>query len=371
MDARVVVAGGGPVGSALGLMLPGALVLEAGDFPRDKACGEGLMPSGARLLAEAGVELAREGFPPLAGVSYRVPGGPRSRADFRQGPGYGVRRTRFDSLLADRARVRCGVRVTGVVALPDRVLVETSAGSLSAQAAVIADGLHSSLARQLGCWRPPAGEPRFGLVGHLAWERPGADVEVTLLGEVETYLAPVGPAEVLVAILGSRGRLRLAGLSTEASYRAILERAHPELAGSPLLGPLRGAGPFRQRPSWVGRGRVFLAGDAAGFFDPLTGDAISAGLAQASVLARLLGADPGTAASRYQGWWQAQWRRRRAVGILARRLSGSPGWASRALRGTARRPQALQTLIEVNQGSLGLAALGLRDWAALGGLSWG
>ncbi|MGH7697358.1 MAG: FAD-dependent oxidoreductase, partial [Candidatus Dormibacteria bacterium] len=74
MDARVVVAGGGPVGSALGLMLPGALVLEAGDFPRDKACGEGLMPSGARLLAEAGVELAREGFPPLAGVSYRVAG---------------------------------------------------------------------------------------------------------------------------------------------------------------------------------------------------------------------------------------------------------------------------------------------------------
>jgi flavin-dependent dehydrogenase len=369
MDAGIIVAGGGPVGSALGLMIPGALVLEASTFPRDKPCGEGLMPAGARLLREAGIDLADEGFPPLRGVRYSLADRSSARAPFAQGCGYGVRRTRLDALLAERAGVRTGIRVIGVRSLPDRVEVDTTSGSLVGSALIAADGIRSPVARMLGWTRPAQGPARYGLVGHLGFDQPRSDVEVALLGDVETYLAPVGPEEVLVAVLGGRGSLRASGLTTEQSYRAILERSHPELASAPLLGGLTGAGPFNLRPRWVAAGRVFLAGDAAGFLDPLTGDAMSAGIAQARALAGFVAKDLDRAAPRYRSWCASQWRRRRFVSSLALTLSSSPRWGQRGVRGAAQRPEALQALLSVNDGSRGLLSVRVRDWAALLGVA--
>ncbi|MDQ6637056.1 MAG: hypothetical protein M3Y62_04625, partial [Candidatus Dormibacteraeota bacterium] len=123
------------------------------------------------------------------------------------------------------------------------------------------------------------------------------------------------------------------------------------------------------RPGAVAGGRVFLAGDAAGFLDPLTGDAISAGLNQALALSGFLAHDLDSAPSRYRRWWAAQWRRRRFVSHLARTLTGSSHLAGRAMRGANRRPQALTSLLEVNDGSRPLWRIGLRDWAALGGFA--
>jgi flavin-dependent dehydrogenase len=371
MDAGIIVAGGGPVGAALGLMLPGALVLEADTFPRDKPCGEGLMPAGANLLAGVGIDLRGAGFPALRGVRYSLGDGTSARASFAHGCGFGVRRTRLDALLAERAQVTCGVRVTGVRALADRVEVETSQGTLVASALVAADGIRSSVARMLGWWRPPRGRPRYGVVGHLAADQLGHDVEVGLLGAVETYMAPVGPGELLLAVLGERGELRGPGMTGEQSYRAIVERAHPGLAAAPLLGRLSGAGPFNLRPVRVAQGRIFLAGDAAGFLDPLTGDAMSAGLAQARALATFLSGDLDQAAARYSRWVRAQWRRRALVSGLARSLSGSGRLSRRALTGARRRPEALQALLSVNEGSRSLHSVKVRDWAALLGLAPG
>ncbi len=368
MHEGIIVAGGGPVGSALGLMLPGAVVLEAATFPRDKPCGEGLMPAGAEILRQAGVDLGVEGFPPLRGIRYSMPGGASVRASFERGCGYGARRTRLDALLAERAGVHCGVRVTAVRPFADRVEVDTSEGTLIGGALIAADGMRSPIARQMGWWRPSRGPARYGVVGHLASNHQGMDVEVGLLGDVETYLAPVGPAEVLLAVLGSKGRLRAPGMTGEQSYRATVARIHPELSQAPLLGALRGAGPFNMRPRRVAEGRVFLAGDAAGFLDPLTGDAMSAGIAQARALANFLKEDLESAAQRYRHWVSAQWRRRSLVSALARTLSASPRLSRRAVAGADRRPEALQALLSVNEGSRPLRTVSLRDWAAL--LGW-
>jgi menaquinone-9 beta-reductase len=387
MDADLAVIGGGPVGSTLALLAARAgrrvVVLEKGRLPRDKACGEGLLPSGVRVLAGAGIDLEAEGFPPVAGVRYRLNGGRSVRGDYRSGSGRGVRRTRFDALLAERAsctpgvELLCGCGAGAVHAEAGGVRVETGGGSLRARAVVAADGLRSGTARRLGWARPPEGRIRHALVGHVPAGVGGFgdEVVVTLLDEVEVYAAPAGPDEVLVAVLGPRGALRHRGATVVESYLATVARAHPELAGAAPAGRIRGAGPFWTRPRTVAADRVFLAGDAAGFLDPLTGDGIAAGLAQAAALAALLAApldladrrQVAAAAARYRAWHARQWRRRRLVTSLALALTGSTALARRAMAGVGRRPQALQSLLEVNDGTRGLRAVSPRDWAALAG----
>ena len=365
VDAPLVVVGGGPVGSTLGLLVPGALVLEAGRFPRDKPCGEGLLPAGVEVLRRAGIELQGPGYPAIPGIQYRAPGAPVARAALAGTPGRGVRRLRFDSLLAARAGVRCGCRVLGLRQLPSGVEVQTTEGVVGAEAVVVAAGTGSPLVRQLGWERPRGDAQRFGLVGHLQAEGGDGDIVVSLLPSFETYLAPVGAREVLVAVLGSRLALRSLAGGREQRYRGLVAAAHPELAGAPLSGPVWGAGPFPKPVTQVASGRVFLAGDASGFLDPLTGDGISAGLQQVEFLARALAEDLASAAARYRRWHRAQWRRRRMVGYLARQLSGRPSLTHRALRGLAERPVALERLIRVSQGSSGWGAIGAADWAAL------
>jgi hypothetical protein len=55
------------------------------------------------------------------------------------------------------------------------------------------------------------------------------------------------------------------------------------------------------------------------------------------------------------------------VTSLALALTGSTALARRAMAGVGRRPQALQALLEVNDGTRGLSAVSPRDWAALAG----
>jgi flavin-dependent dehydrogenase len=371
MDADVVVVGAGPVGSTLGLLLRRAglraLVLDRVHFPRDKACGEGLLPSGATILRELGIDLAHHGFQAVDGVRYRLPGLGWVRASFR-GQAFGVRRTRLDELLAARAKATTGVEVESIRTTPQGVAVETSLGLLRARAVVAADGLRSPLRRQLGWDRPPRQPARYGLVGHLeARDHGRREITVTLLGGLETYLAPTSKDQVLLAVLGPRGALRAPGRSVELSYLEVVADAYPELVGTRLEGRVWGAGPFGIAARQVAEGRVFLCGDAAGFLDPLTGDAISAGLAQAVALSRLLAGGVEHAARAYRRWHAAQWRQRCLVNALALRLVGSERLARRAVRGIARRPAALERLVEVNDGSRGLGGLRPSDWAAFAG----
>jgi len=390
MDADVVVVGGGPVGATVAMLLARAgrrvTVVEKATLPRDKPCGEGLMPSGVKVLAGLGIDLVAEGFPALGGVRWRLASGRSVRGDLTTGHACGVRRLRLDPLLAARAAATSGVTfLAGCAAVGLRIATEcvhldTQHGELIARVLVGADGLRSPVAGWLGWTSPPRRTetaPRHALVGHLAvhGQQIPDEIVITLLGDVEVYAAPSGHDEVLLAVLGPRGRLRQAGHSVLESYRATVERAHPELAGAPLAGRVWGAGPFRTSPHTVAEGRAFLVGDSAGFLDPLTGDGIAAGLAQAETLGRQLGgptdlappSEIAAAAATYRAWWARQWRRRRIVTGLALALTGSPDLARRAMAGVSRRPAALQALLEVNDGTREMFRIGPRDWAALAG----
>lgn len=329
----VLVAGGGPAGlaTAVHAALAGmeAVVVEPRPGPVDKACGEGLMPTGAAALADLGV-VPPDGRPFL-GIAY-VEGHRRVQAAFRDGPGLGVRRTALHAALALRAR-ELGVRVvTGRVAAvrdtgaavsaevvrggPDpAALTATLAGAydggeagpgepapLTARWLVAADGLHSPIRTRLGLGLPTAGPRRYGLRRHYR-VAPWTDfVEVHWAAGGEAYVTPVGDDLVGVAVLSSERRRYEEHL---ARFPGLLDR----LEGPPAT-PVRGAGPLRQRVRRRVAGRVLLVGDAAGYVDALTGEGLSLSLLSARALVGCLRAGRP---EEYEAAWRRLSRRSRLL----------------------------------------------------------
>lgn len=376
MDAEVVIVGAGPAGSALAILLGEAgvrtVLLDRATFPRDKPCGEGLMPAGARVLERLGIDV--EAFPPIRHITYRVPGAGSARGDFLDGKtARGARRIVLDAMLAGRAQstrsvdARFGCDVTALEVDGAMRTVKTRAGDVCAPIVVGADGLHTQVARWVGWARPPREPHRFAFVGHVAAPAHGLEsVLVTVLDGCEVYTAPAGRDELLAGVLGSKATLRADGESAAAAYARHVGLAHPEL--SVAGAGVRGAGPFWVRASRVAGDGVFLLGDAAGFLDPLTGDGMSDALVAASKLAEILASRRDGAEMAYTRWEAAQWRRRVFVARLARVLTGSSSVARRAMRRVQRRPLTLNRLLEVNDGARSVWSLSLRDWATLAGV---
>ncbi len=375
-DADVAIVGAGPVGSALAIMLgrtgKRTLLLDQARFPRDKPCGEGLLPAGARVVEQLGIGL--DTLPALHGVTYRVPAAGSVQGRFAGRVGRGARRLAFDERLAQAAaltpnvKAAFGCKAIGLEHSAAGVRVETTGGGIRASFLVGSDGCRSQVAGWMGWRRPPRPPHRYALVGHF--DAPGHRFDrivVTLLDGCEVYLAPTGPAELLVALLGSKRSLRRESEQVGEAYARRVADAHPELAGCGHTA-ITGAGPFWTRPSTIAEGRVFLVGDAAGFLDPLTGDGMTAGLLAASYLSTVLREERSGAAVAYQSWEARRWRRRVFMGRLALRLSGSSGLARRAIRGLAKHPAALDRLLEVNEGTRSPFSLAARDWVALAGV---
>lgn len=282
----VLVVGGGPAGAATAIhaSLAGLSVrlLEPRPAPIDKACGEGLMPCGVRMLgSELGVTVPGVPFHGIRYRGMRETASPSVTARFAAGPGLGVRRTDLSSALHRRlAELDVPVvaeRAERVEVRPDQVVVD----GVRARWLVAADGLHSPIRRRLGFGTDDATEPRrFGLRRHYPTP-PWTDVvEVHWSPRAEAYVTPV-PDGVGVAIL----------TADRGSFDHQLTRfpwLASRLAGYPALGPVRGAGPFRQRVRRRTVGPVSLVGDAAGYLDALTGEGISMAFASARELVHCL-----------------------------------------------------------------------------------
>ncbi|WP_031161633.1 NAD(P)/FAD-dependent oxidoreductase [Streptosporangium roseum] len=298
----VLVAGGGPAGlaTAIHAALAGmeAVVVEPRPTPVDKACGEGLMPSGAAALRSLGVPV--EGRP-LRGIRY-LDGRRRVDAAFRDGRGLGVRRTALHAALARRA-AELGVEVVpGKVEGVRQGGGGVEAAGLRARWLVAADGLHSPLRALLGLELPDRRPRRYGLRRHYR-VAPWTDfVEVHWAAEGEAYVTPVGDDLVGVAVLSSRRRGYREHLADFPDLLARLE--------GPAATPVRGAGPLRQRVRARVAGRVLLVGDAAGYTDALTGEGVSLALLSAQALVGCLRAGTPQA---YEGAWLRLSRRHRLL----------------------------------------------------------
>jgi 2-polyprenyl-6-methoxyphenol hydroxylase-like FAD-dependent oxidoreductase len=393
-SADVVVVGAGPSGAATALLMARAghrvLVLDRARFPRDKACGEGLMPSGVAALSRLGVldALLESGAPRLHGVTYRLasPGGPSAGAAFPAPPGggpawgLGVRRLRLDAILAGALRTEPRVRLLEGVRASHlrrdgegqvRAVVTAEGRAFASRVVVAADGLHSRLRAAAGWTAPTQRGARYGLAGHWRLDTGGIrGITVSFGAGHEWYQAPVGADELLVSVLGDRRRVGLIA----RDYAEAARSAIPRLVGAEPLGPPLAAGLFRQSPRRIAGRGLFLVGDAAGYDDPTTGEGIAISLLLAERLSRHLHAllegdlSPDRAAAAYTSDHRRLWRDRRRVTRLALAMARHPGAARRAITRLADRPQALALLLGINCGYWGFSRLGARDWMSLAGL---
>jgi 2-polyprenyl-6-methoxyphenol hydroxylase-like FAD-dependent oxidoreductase len=380
LDAEVIVVGAGPAGSAAALHLAerghDVLLLDRASFPRDKACGEGLMPHGVGALARLGIVL--EGAR-LGGIAYYA-GGNSAVGRFPEGSyGIGVARTTLDARLIDeasrhpRVHVRTGVRATGMSGTPGAMTIASDAGPLRARAIVGADGLGSPVRAWAGLDRPIAKPRRFGLRVHVAVapRRVPDVVEVHAGPEAELYVTPLLPTA------GGLGRLNIAALVGKAGTRKLkgdpdtelrrLIGACPSLALGEIevLGPARTWGPLRRSARAVVADGVVLVGDAAGFVDAVTGEGMSLGLVSAEIAGDVLSS--GLRNDRLQR------RDLRPYSVRRRRMARDVTWlteavlfglrrpalAARVVGNLAREPEVFDRVLAVAVGRAPLWSLGL------------
>ncbi len=355
----VVGAGPGGCATALALVRRGirVTVLEKARFPRDKVCGDVLLPAAVETLEALGLPIAelRARVHPNTGCRYRLQGSVELSATYRDHQGrprasWTMPRHQFDAWLASQTRL-AGARlleeetVTEVVpgngSGPCRLTVRQRDGTVrgvSADYVVGADGASSAVARDLGCLQHPPEHTCVALRTYAHGVRlPDPFLEIFTAPHLLpgcAWILPVGPDTVNVGLGVLKSTAQRLGSNPAALFRQALESmpALRQRMEGAQWGPWRGwhlPGATEQRIH--GKGRVLLVGDAGAMVDPFTGHgihhALKAGRLAGTILADHFtgsksGPDPAT---RYANEVAELLGREIIPGARLQRLHARPG----------------------------------------------
>jgi geranylgeranyl reductase family protein len=304
-----VVVGGGPAGSTVATLLRRAgadvALCDAARFPRHKICGEYVPPAALNTFAGLGVLAEVEALGPLRHVGMAVVSPDGTKVLGRYGGearGLSVRRHDLDRVLLDGAR-RAGVavfeeaRVTGFARGSGGIFEVRvrSGGVLRARAVVGADGRNSLVARRLGLRRREPRHRKWAVMGHfrdVETEADHGEMIVTPYGYCGINPLPGGLANVCIVVDRATIRGPAAGGARLAGFFDRHLAAHPltrrRMARAVLAEGLWAAGPMACRAADSVADGVLLVGDAAGFYDPFTGEGIGMALRGAEMAAEAL-----------------------------------------------------------------------------------
>jgi len=291
----VIVCGAGPAGSVAATVLArgGArvLLLDRAAFPRDKLCGDTINPGTLAILRRLGMAAFESSAVAVEGMTVTGERGVRVRCAYGGGArGLAILRRDLDAALARYAgdagaRLEEGVLVRGP-------LVDATGGGrrvrgvivagrdgrdlrIPAPLVIAADGRRSRLALPLGLARHPRHPRRWAAGAYFA------DVAgVSSFGEMHVrrgrYLGvapvPSGLANVCLVVsrqdgLDDPAALLLAAIQGDAELR-------DRFASARMVAPPVVLGPLAVDVLVPGAPGLLLAGDAAGFIDPMTGDGL-------------------------------------------------------------------------------------------------
>jgi flavin-dependent dehydrogenase len=289
----VVVVGAGPAGAVAALVLARAgarvRIFDRARFPRFKLCGDSVNPGASGILARLGLTPALDGALPVEGMIVTSEAG--ARCVGRYGPGrhgHMISRHRFDDRLLAAARgagacVEEGVLISapvfddGAVAGVEVVMAERRC-QVRAAVVIAADGASSRLARASGL-AAHARRPRRWAVGAY-FEDAGDGAGARRFGEMhlraDRYIGiaplPGGVTNACVvtadrAALGDPERLLVETLRSDRGLEG-------RFAGARMIMRPVCLGPLAVNAGAGGAPGLLLAGDAAGFIDPMTGDGL-------------------------------------------------------------------------------------------------
>ncbi|MBL7502099.1 geranylgeranyl reductase family protein [Frankia sp. CNm7] len=353
-DFDVAVIGAGPAGAAAARVAAAAgarvCLLERATLPRYKTCGGGLVGISRDHLRAAGLDLAAVARAEVDALTMTLDGRltvTRSRRDGEPILAM-VMRPELDAALVDAAKaagaeVRTGVLVGGLRADgADGVVVAVRGGDdVRASVVVGADGTSGRAGGYVGvrCDQVDVGlEGEFRVPGYIAarWTRrmlldwgpvPGSYGWVFPKGEVLT-----------VGVIGARDQ----GPALRAYYEAFVARLG--LADLPRLHDSGHLTRVRADDSPLRRGRVLVAGDAAGLLDPWTREGISFALRSGRLAGEAAAAAAGgdaAALDAYPG---------RIEAVLGPEIA-----AGRVLLGLyGRRPELMHATMSAGPGAFGL-----------------
>ena len=371
-DVDALIIGGGPGGLAAGIVLARSgvqtLLCEKASFPVDKACGEGVMPTGWSHLQQLGVDpfLDEQDSTPIAGIRYVSPSGDVAAVPFAEGPGRGIRRRALSAALWHVADAEPALHIEQqtqaepLTRVEEGVVVRVGRRRVHARLLIGADGRHSPVRRWAGLDGPPAKRQRWGVRRHFCRPPWNDYVDVHWSREgVEAYVTPCGEEQVNVAFLWDKARCRRVrgGAALFPSLLAVFPRLERRLDGASPRSAVRAAGPLEQTVRGVVADNVLLLGDAAGYLDAITGEGISLALAAALALEEtavpLLREGRSLVAADLAGYerrHQALFRPYHRLTTLVLWLSRFPRLAAWAVRALQREPATFQHLLSANMG---------------------
>jgi flavin-dependent dehydrogenase len=380
----VLIVGAGPAGAVAGTILARAgarvRIVDRARFPRDKLCGDTVNPGTlARLEAldlAAGID---ERSLRIDGMKVTGAGGVTIEGRYPAGlSGRAIVRRDFDWLLLRQA-IAAGCQLDEGVGVRGAIVDEQGRGRsvsgaivsgdrhpspLKARVTIAADGRHSTIAFGLGLASHPPSPRRWAIGAYFEnfmpnGVRPGSDPDLTpTFGEMHvrrghyigiapvqgglTNVCLVKPSFAGDAALGDPGSLLTRSLADDPLLRDRAADARL-ISGPVVLGPLA----VDVRDAAIDG--LLLAGDAAGFIDPMTGDglrfAIHGGeLAAAAGLQALsrgwAGVHSGLTAARRRAFG-GKWRFNRGL----RAMVASPFAVDAAAIGARIAPPLLRALI--------------------------
>ncbi len=376
-DVDVLIVGAGPAGACTAILLVErgfkVMLIDRARFPRPKACAEFVNPGAIRVLDRLGLleSVQASGAALFRGMRVVSPGGQTLGLDFQAHAGQnalGLSRRVLDQLAVERCRslgveVIEGTRVRNVLREGNHVIgVEVSEGSnrrrtISSGIVVGADGHHSAVSRSLGLDITTRWPRRIGLAAHYA-DFPLYDGFGEMHVGTGGYcgVAPQEDGIVNVAMVVDLGRFEQRSGSVSQffeaeldSYRGLRGRA----ATAHRATQVRGVGPLARRVKRVAGSGFLLVGDAAGFFDPFTGegivDALLGGEMAADAIATAL-ERRDTSSSGLAGYVQARevaFTSKRRAARLVQVFVRSPILMDYAIGRIGRRPSAVSTLTGV------------------------
>ena len=289
--ADVLIAGAGPAGAIAALVLARrgvrVTLVDRARFPRNKLCGDTINPGALAILRRLGLEHLTEGGLPVRGMVVSGDGVSVTGAYEDGLRGVAISRRILDERLvaaaaAAGAQVEEGVLVqapimhssTGVVL---GVELQHASGRLERRGVMVtiaADGRSSRLARAAALARTPR-RPRRWAIGAIfegvTGLREFGEMHVRAGRYIGIAPLPGGRANACV-VTADRAALRDPMLLTGSITRER-EIAH-RFASARMVSETITLGPLAVETNGAGMAGLLLAGDAAGFIDPMTGDGL-------------------------------------------------------------------------------------------------